>query len=1586
MVLNGFEGLIRTALSEIAGVPFRLASSGSSQSGVDGKSTYADDGISFECKRYKDPVPRGEIRKKIADLTLESNDTDLWVLCATSEISSQIADDMAKFDKESAVSTLILDWSEDDLPPLAVALTMASAKVRRFLHNHIAPKMVEKATAAFVAIENDPNFEGHAKRIRASLREPTLGMDTARQANTNWLTKTFSNKQLAKRHFYQPLSPLDETNRVVHPRDNLVAEMSPYLTGEPSKKILCVLGGEGNGKSWLVAQSWLSVEEKPLMVVLSPSADMEKRNNVQELLFSALIEQTGDHLNDLLEKKWSRILVQWRKQSVERLRLVVLIDGLNQRPETDWGRILERFSAELNKIGGQLIVTVRTQYYQDHVKQRLISDIKEIEIPEWTECERDGILEDCGFVAANLHPKVAASLRNPRLLGIALELLKSTDIACLEELNVSRLLFEHIRLSERDAPIPQPVHEFVQQLRMHAREVISRIQASQEDDLVVFEQDHGSLNAVVDGRFFHSLEGDPTRYKLEENGLTIALGLAVIERLQFALRNNHDLNDELEKIIDPIAALDMTASVIFAALTVTCGDNEYPDGFATALIQTFANLQNPADETEFASFAHLARIRPAPFMKAARDLCLSGGYQINFDWIQAALIEARSDTHAWKKIFKDIKIWLSYYTHPAEIDLAQGTSKPSKNKKTKKDKEKQKNLGSAIREHLQKWGESWIENIKTWLSYYTPPAEGDAAQDISETLKNKTTKKDKEKQKSLGSEVREHIQTETETWIEEQKKEKEQRTRENIEALSEAEKEILDTLTAMNGDLSTLSRFAFILLAGKPIEPAAQALMLWSFANTLNTDLMPPNHEFRHLVRFNHVDWSDARSALLKAVAVLRQNEISITGKWALVNVLRATGNPEDAKDAKILVDELTKDRPHFPSWRRVEGYCATDPCDPRSKEPDNVLQTAQNYRDIDISKLWVNRSQDSEGYFLDKARPGIARFEPQVAIAKHREFAQDVMQRKGLRLLLGLLGLREHNALLSRERGLAFANLQESEYTDESDLSERDRRLISQYRLLLAFPFLSGQEQIDALLSTSQKDGILLVVMSVAKPIEETLFDNLLELACQRGDEHAQYVLLTFARETPTPISENSRKHIAHLSKSQSERVRVQALGIISQLDDISLLAKVVHSGWQASESNLRDEIVYGSAILTQAATAGIIGHSSALDRMAFGYYGQAAQTWSSTEAHDAVREVALRVNAAICSVANIDVDLTTPDIEMHVGLEDSPWEVISFPDEPVDLAEQLMRLTESAEAVEERQKYRHDAYLAFRDELTVQQCDMILGKFSLDEFRTIVEANEDLVDRWYEMLISVPAVRLPAVHNLVLHLAYALGNSNPDKAAKLFHKVRDSKPLVRIIYYQAAISLDAMSIWGGPDDEVLNELRFQRLDRTANDHELSHEVLAAHLNDKQDLLHQYIKAKLKKQEPAEIARAIMVAGFSDHSEFNDDVLSRYRDTDGFIGDVHNAAEYAYERNSWARHWFEEMCEAAKADEFWCFSILFAKIVDGRYELWRSEYRERNEPMQLFWPSVRCKLKDRFKKWENLREKKLFGGDAPDEIFLVSE
>ena len=153
--------------------------------------------------------------------------------------------------------------------------------------------------------------------------------------------------------------------------------------------------------------------------------------------------------------------------------------------------------------------------------------------------------------------------------------------------------------------------------------------------------------------------------------------------------------------------------------------------------------------------------------------------------------------------------------------------------------------------------------------------------------------------------------------------------------------------------------------------------------------------------------------------------------------------------------------------------------------------------------------------------------------------------------------------------------------------------------------------------------------------------------------------------------------------------------------------------------------------------------------------------------------------------------------------------------------------------------------------------------------------------------------------------------------------------------------------------------------------------------MNGQQELLTAYIGAKLRKDEPAVVSRGIMVAGFSDQSEFNNEILKRYEGSAGLIGTAQKAAKYAYERNVWARHWFEMMCQTGKNTDFWRYALLFSKIVDGRFAVWRSSYAQKGSPIKSFGPAVDGWLKNRFVRWENHRKKKLFGSDAPASIFL---
>ena len=1499
---TGFEGLIGATLRQISGVPFRLAGSGS-QFGVDGKPAYEGDAICFEGKRYEDTVPRTEVLSKIAELSIRNTEIDIWVLGATSQIRSQLADEARGLGIKNGIVVLILDWSETDLPPFAVALAMGETRVQEFLKSNISDdKTLRKALAALEAVKNSQDFAAHADRIRAQCNEPSVGLALAQRANIDWLRDAFSSRKRPKIKLGQPLSPGDTNTAYVRQRKTLTDKLHPYLTAAPDETVVSILGGEGHGKSWIVAQSWLSLAHKPLMVFMSPDdfAETAGQNDVVDLLISKLIKQTGNGVTATIRERWRRRLGQWRgRPETDSPRLIVVIDGINQRPRSDWARIIESLGDELNHLGGRLIVTARTPYFRECVKGRLSLQFIEIPVPEWTEPERDEILDEHSIKASDLHNAVAISLRNPRILGIALELLDKADVTNFEELSVSRLLFEHMRMSERDAPVPQPAKEFARRLQKHAQEIMSRVKAKQQDDLNIFKDDMG---AVADGRFYQAIDGDPTRYSLKDDGLTLALGFSVIDRLRTAQRNGRNLDAEIDVILEPISALDDTADVILAALTVTVADERYEHNITASIVKGFAVLQNP-DQAKYPSFAGLAKRRPQGFMDAAHSLSLAGGHQPNFDWIQYALIEAGRNSRTWQEMADKVHSWLSVHSLSPERGIF---SHPGRDPQKKVQEEREKNR-KKIEEKLQ--------------------------------------------------------------------------------TLSANERAILEDLPEEEGNLNRLSHLALLLLAGKSLAPFARSLLNWSFSNALNSDHAAPYKDFMHLVSLNWVDWPQTRAALLEVSASLRETDVSTTGKWTLVNILRATGHSDDDQEARSLVEDLTKDRPRLEGWRLIEKYCETDPCDPTSEKPENVTRTAEQYAAIAVSKLRQSMGQASEDHFLGMARPGIARFKPEVAVTKHREFAADVFSRTGFPLRQGLLELRQHNALLTIEEARELVKKQGEAKTVGTlgGLSEQDVWIVSQYLLLLAFPFLSAREQTEILLSNEADENILLDLMNLAKPLGENEFDSLLGTACAQNNEREQYLLLNLAKSTSIQLSMDARAHIAALFRSESERVRAQALGVIAQSDDEELLGRVAESDWKATDTETENgfEVWYGSAALLEAAARGLIAHDEAIDRISARQYGRAAAMLDV----DAVHDIAHRFNVSINQAVGLDADLVAPDIELQVHpsapFEPSKFSVSERLSEAKDIKGAMKRLSESNEAFEQRQRRNYDAFLEFKANLTQAKARIIIDHLSLEEFTTVVATAEELADHWHGLFMSIAETKLPAVHNLVLLLAHALGRKAPSKAEELFRRVKDSKPLVRFTFGRAGVQLDAMATWAGVRNPILNNLRFARLDRVGTDHDLSLEVLTALLNGQQELLTAYIEAKLLKEEPAEISRGIMVAGFSDQSEFNDEILKRYEGSAGLIASAQKAAKYAYERNVWARNWFEKMCQTDEKTDFWRYAVLFLKIVDGRFAVWRSNYAQKSGPIQSFGPAVDCWLKNRFVRWENHRNKKLFGSDAPAPIFL---
>ena len=1507
---EGFEGFLGLILGEITGQSFRLAKSGT-QRGRDGNSAFDGGATYFEGKRYKDGLSKNDISAKLFDVANDDAGlVDLWILGATCEVSSQTVDDARKFVAKHGFGIAVLDWSNNDLGSLLVAAVAAGSKSKAFITQGLTggpeARLIASVLDAIDHFEKHADFPSRLSALKRALAED-VGLGHAKTLNQAWLDRLFTNKAQARAEFGQPLSPLDPSGPLALDRPER-ARLTNAFSGAPESEIYAIVGEEGVGKSWLAVQSWNLSNPKSLLV-MCPADDLtgDDTEDFDDFLIRKLIRQTGGNITQQAIARWRRRFNAWRANiPANPVRVTLIADGLNQPLKSNWGRWLDRAALHLKHLGGCLVLTTRTQHWA-HLKKTLSCGVRTITLAEWSIEDVKQILGSRGIDFSNARIEVLESVRNPRLLGIAIELVEAKTIELLDELSVGRLLFEHMRRMQQHGAAPISAPAFADLLKDLAAKVLARANAQDTDDLRLFDAvQESQLEAVASSRFFSPVKGSASQYEIKLDGLNLALALYLVGQLERELRNDHDPREKLATILEPIGALDETAKVALLATQIACLDEETSPEIRSALIEKFVSLQN-LPNSQVDAFAVLAKSAPLAFLQAAENVYLSQEHIASNKWLLYALLNRRDEPDVWQQILESTKRWLSFYSLAPERRMHRT---PRHDSVTQVDEE----------------CTSVLVNI-----------------------------------------------------------------RERVAALTEAERSFITTnlVAAPHPRFDGISRFALYLLAGMPLEEVAPYFVLWRFSCALNPSTSAPYTEFEQVLHYNRVDWQETRSALLKGLETLPEERSSRVGRWTRVGILYGTGDVGDAQEGARIRDELTRDQERFEGWSIKEDYCAVDPCDPGTAKPENVIATAQNYRQIDLGKVARDRGMSEQDHFFRGARTGVARFVPDDAIYAHRALANEVLGRDGYARRQGVLELVRHSAALTKDLALRFLSAGVSStasYKDGKD--DRDEFLTAQFSMLIALPHLTADEQFDAI-ANMQGDTLLLQLLSCVRRATPEKVEQVLERVLQSGDEHAQTTVLAAIHYSKSLLTPRAAVIAKGFIRSPLKNLQHKALALAASSGDTSLLQEVVDSRWSAEKPSKRDssfEDWHGSTAILKALQADLIEAGPALDRMNLSHYGFAAETLPAGQ----IGAIAARIEAALAKALDYEGDLELPDIETGVPKVSDPTPpLISLTERAPsenDTASQMNRLSETDEQLDERQRRMGDAYERFAGELTAAEADLILSDLTFGGIKAIIGQDADRDQRWLRMLVATSDRKLRHLHHVALQVAIALGASGNPLAPAFLTRVLALDPTIRRVTGAAKISVEAIICWSNTTNPAMVDICKRRLRTPRTDSDIAREVIAAHLCGKVSILQTYIDELLAMGRPYETALALMIAGFCDESVHAEAVLSRFDGAKGFIGAAYAAASDSYARNVWAKTWYAAMLNAQRPRDFWSASVLFIKIVDGRFEIWSEASGAPSTIFTAFMPAINREIGNRAAKVQKKREDKLFGEKAPASIMLSAE
>ena len=220
-----------------------------------------------------------------------------------------------------------------------------------------------------------------------------------------------------------------------------------------------------------------------------------------------------------------------------------------------------------------------------------------------------------------------------------------------------------------------------------------------------------------------------------------------------------------------------------------------------------------------------------------------------------------------------------------------------------------------------------------------------------------------------------------------------------------------------------------------------------------------------------------------------------------------------------------------------------------------------------------------------------------------------------------------------------------------------------------------------------------------------------------------------------------------------------------------------------------------YGSLALLKAAEAGLTDQSMVIDRISSSLYGRAATVLKRT----AVQQIAQRIDASIHCAVGLPIELVTPEIELeaeYIFSENPILFSVSERETPSENIEDFFRrLSESDNEFRDRQKHNKDSFVAFREELTAAKAHIILDHLTHEDFAALAVIDPEIINKWGDHFMEINDTRLPVVHNLILLVASAIADTNPEKSVLLFERTAHSRPLVRFTLVRAALILDQLA-----------------------------------------------------------------------------------------------------------------------------------------------------------------------------------------------
>lgn len=1540
---DGFEGLIALLLESLTGRHFFLSKSGF-QGGRDMSTDSRNTNIiAIECKRYHGDTELNEreLLGEIQQVSWDIPGLDLWILVASRDIDDQLEKSIFDAAREKGFEAIIIDTVEtnsDQPSSLAAICANSSAVFIHFLQENIPGIETSELKEILTAIEKQAKYHDIISKLRNDFSSSIVGYDNWRITQNNWLLDRFRSESESRSAFGSAvINVLDDKVRLVS-RKPVYKKIYDWLDTWKEHTILCLLGDEGDGKTWAIA-CWLSEcirhnKEFPSVIFLT-SSRISLTTDPQKFLANAISQQ----LREFDAEYWEKRLDKWKHRPESDKPLIILIlDGINERYDFNWRDLFDKLDVSPWKERIAVILTCRTITWGKKYSHLSHLKVQQLVIPPFDNMELTNALSQHHLKLSDIQQELLPLIRKPRYLDLVIKyrqvMSESGDIT------VERLLYEDWKdYTSRKSGIPLGHNEFHALIRDLAEKTQSGSKAFSERDIENLLP--ANLSQIVQELISSGIlipdNLQMGKYKVESSRLIHGFGLLLKEEVSKAIQSKVSAEEREERIaqlLEPHRDMDIKVKICAAAVLHAVMDRNFPEEGRFVLFQAWFIGRN-LDDTDQESITAYLPLCPETYVRLAEfawsDVNDNSTIQTIF---MKGFLKWRESRSLQTILPSVLTRWMGFINIHG-FSIQRGVAREKKEEIRQKIEDslgiklqiglinvagydfavieddgllRLARVALAIISHCKRM--PFIKAFVTWSMSRTIMGHPNEYELVSWVLK------------TIKENIWEQFKTEVNDLISK------------------------NTLIAHQAAYRLLSCYG-----------STEAYQL---RQTLPENLFPPNPFYELYLKdpcsqtfflWNRKDYQNClnRADLTPYHIALSMKDLSLEPLLVVPINLR----------------------------ERLEGL-----------ESEFIPDA-----------LWKTMGITAEDHKLRQIEPTLAAFAPHTLANIMKSVVRDASNREDIALRQLSLIIRL-NLIILKMKELGAIEPAWHKLIDKKGNWNEPERIAEEFLFFAILYSLSAKEQLDTLLSRPDSAADLFQYKCLFKPLESSETEDILKYLATINGKIRLRRILWFLSANPDVISLEAFKYIISFFDYPDTTIRGLVLELLYKSNNKDLIRDVVNSKWAWTSKDCFGEDYWGSLILSEFGAS--LPYREIRSRVHPIFLGYAVEKRGLIESEVAqfaqdinkiweniilkspsvpesfpASEIKYNCDQEISLREPIGISSSAFSTSYEFISRDSFWGGHNDPSKPkivsdifkLDTSERLKHLTSILQETIKQQLAAGNVLFS--------------NKFYKNALHDVVKIHPDLVKRWLQPICNNTEDShrtMTLCQSFYEALLTVLFENKHCEALKLLDYFESFSSAIKFVDSETGIRCLDFYLLKCHNNKEIKYILDTRLERCSSDLELFELALIIQLTGNINWLKHTIEQGLNSPWYFEQARAIVLIGFFEDKNGDSMLLKYCGMPQSWITTVAEKALDYYKKNLWAKQWFNKFLNDEDDEVVWACFKLFLKCVDRRYWIWENDflndsYKDNMEQKRLKFLSLnRDEIKKSIKENEKKRSETFLG------------